>query len=243
MQRFVMTGDYHTHTFYSDGTSSIEDNVIVAIEQGLKEIGITDHGFNHVSGGIKRTDIPKMREEINNLQQKYPQIKILLGLEANLLNYNGDVDLTEDDIKSLDYVILGIHKLTFGKGVKGSFRFNLRNFFWDTLKHRRKITQSYIKAMERYPIKVIVHPNYATGCDVAGLAKACAEKGVLIEFNGKRIYFDDQEMQTLIDSDAKFIIGSDAHRATNVGKCMLQYEFLKNYNFPLDRIVNIKYNE
>lgn len=38
-------GDYHTHTVFSHGHGSIEDNVKAAIKMGLKEIAITDHGF------------------------------------------------------------------------------------------------------------------------------------------------------------------------------------------------------
>ena len=179
MKIFKIIADYHTHTYHSDGQDSVRDNVIVAVEKGLTTIGITDHGFNHRLDGITHADVAELRAEVNDAQKEFPQIKILLGIEANLLNLNGDVDLTADDLKLFDYVILGIHYVTFGKGVKGSFLINMRNLFWDTKKHRQKITESYIKAMDKFPIKVIAHPNYATGCDVATLAKACKERGVL----------------------------------------------------------------
>ena len=32
--------DYHTHTVYSHGKGSIEDNVKVAISKGIKKIGM-----------------------------------------------------------------------------------------------------------------------------------------------------------------------------------------------------------
>lgn len=240
MKDFVMTADYHTHTIYSDGHSTIEENVKQAIERGLSEIGITDHGFNHISGGVKREKISEMRAEIERLKKLYPQIKIYLGIEANLLNLRGELDLTESDIKALDYVIFGIHKATFGKGVKGSFWFNLRNFFPSTRKYKQKVTDSYILAMKKYPIKIVVHPNYATKCDTVRLAEACKEYGVLFEFNGKRIDIPAKEIEALKQSDARFVIGSDAHRKEKVGTCELQREFLKKYDFPLEKIVNIK---
>ena len=34
--------DYHTHTVYSHGKGSIEDNVKVAIEKGIKTLGISE---------------------------------------------------------------------------------------------------------------------------------------------------------------------------------------------------------
>ncbi len=243
MKDFVMTADYHTHTIYSDGHSTMEENVKQAVERGLSEIGITDHGFNHRSGGIKREQIREMRAEVERLKKLYPQIKIYLGIEANLLNLRGELDLTEDDIKALDYVIFGIHKATFGKRVKGSLWFNLRNLFPSTKKYRQKVTDSYIVAMKKYPVKIVVHPNYATKCDTVKLAKACVEFGVLFEFNGKRIDIPAEEVEALKQSDAKFVLSSDAHKKERVGTCELQKEFLKKYDFPLEKIVNIKISE
>jgi histidinol phosphatase-like PHP family hydrolase len=36
-------GDYHVHTTWSDGTGSVEECVLRAVELGLPEIGIADH--------------------------------------------------------------------------------------------------------------------------------------------------------------------------------------------------------
>ena len=237
---FKMNADYHTHTIYSDGIGTIEDNVKKAVELGLKTIGITDHGFNHVKHGVKREKIAEMRAEIERLKKVYPQIEILLGIEANLLNLNGELDMTEEDFKNFDYCIFGVHYFTFGKGVKGSFKFNMHNILMkSTKKYIDKVTDSYIKAIEKYPVKVVVHPNYAVPVNVKRLAEAAARKGVLIEFNGKRTKFTDEQAQDLINSNAKFIIGSDAHRPERIAECSIPRQFIEKYNIPLDRIVNI----
>lgn len=240
MQNFKVTADYHTHTFYSDGHDSVEDNVREAVSKGLEVIGITDHGFNHCMGGIKRSDIPKLRAEIERVQAKYTNIKILLGIEANLLNYDGELDIQPSDIDSLDYIIFGVHKFTFGKKVRGSFLFNARNLLWDTVKHKQKITDSYLKALEKYPVKIVVHPNYATACDVGRLARACAEKGVWFELNGKRIDFNAEEVEAIKQSGVDLVLSSDAHHSQNVGDMSLQREFIEKYDLPLEKIVNIK---
>ena len=44
----MMYGDYHTHTTYTHGKGSIEDNVKCAIAKGLKEIAISEHSFSHM---------------------------------------------------------------------------------------------------------------------------------------------------------------------------------------------------
>ena len=236
---FKMNADYHTHTIYSDGIGTIEDNVKQAVKLGLRAIGITDHGFNHFMHGVKREKISEMRAEIERLRKVYPQIKILLGIEANLLNLNGELDMTEEDFANFDYCIFGIHYFTYGKGVKGSFKFNMHNLLKPTKKYIEKVTDSYIKAIERYPVKVVVHPNYVTPVNVKRLAEVCAKKGVLIEFNGKRTTFTPEQAQELINSKAKFIIGSDAHNPERIAECSVPREFIEKYNIPLDRIVNI----
>jgi histidinol phosphatase-like PHP family hydrolase len=45
--------DYHTHTKYSHGKGTIEENVLEAISKGIKTIGISDHGYKHLAYGIK----------------------------------------------------------------------------------------------------------------------------------------------------------------------------------------------
>ena len=40
--------DYHTHTKYSHGKGTIEENVLEAISKGIKTIGISDHGYKHL---------------------------------------------------------------------------------------------------------------------------------------------------------------------------------------------------
>ena len=52
-----LTGDYHTHTIFSHGKGTILENALSAKEVGLKEIGISDHGFAHTAFGIKRRNV------------------------------------------------------------------------------------------------------------------------------------------------------------------------------------------
>ena len=50
----ILTADYHTHTPYSHGKNTVLENAVAAKEKGLKQLGITDHGFNHLLFGLKR---------------------------------------------------------------------------------------------------------------------------------------------------------------------------------------------
>ena len=68
---YRIIADFHTHTRYSHGKGSIEDNVLAARRKGLEKIAITDHGFRHIRIGIKPNDVDKMREEVQRLNDKY----------------------------------------------------------------------------------------------------------------------------------------------------------------------------
>ena len=232
--------DCHTHTFYSgDGKGSIEENVKQAVKMGLTKIAITDHGFNHRACGVKREKIKEMRAEVERLKKIYP-IEILLGIEANLISYDGDIDLTPEEIKWFDIIIVGIHKTAKAKTFKQFFTFVLRNLFWNTKKHTQKITQAYIKALQKYPIDVLVHLHNLVRVDAVEIAKEAVKHNTLIELNNKHMLFTEEEVNKMAALGVGFIIDSDAHTPENVGYCPNVLEFLRNNNVPLNNIVNFK---
>jgi len=53
----ILTADYHTHTPYSHGKGTVMENAARAKELGLKQIGITDHGFSHLAFGLMRLSV------------------------------------------------------------------------------------------------------------------------------------------------------------------------------------------
>ena len=74
----LLYGDYHTHTTYSrhnHGKGTVLENASVASDKGLKQIAITDHGFNHEFYGIRRKDLPQLKEDILNAKKMYPTAK------------------------------------------------------------------------------------------------------------------------------------------------------------------------
>ncbi|MDD4211180.1 MAG: PHP domain-containing protein [Clostridia bacterium] len=234
--------DYHTHTIYSHGTGKIEDNARVASEKGLKEIAITDHGFNHQLYNVMRKDIPLMRRQIEELKDKY-NVKILLGVEANLISSEGDIDVEHKDEEKLDIILMGFHKRVFAKRLKDRFGFFIPNFFAKIFGYSKKRidinTQAYLKAIEKNNIDIITHLGYGMEVDAVKIAKSCKEHNVYLELNGKRILFKECEMQKIIDTGVTFIISSDAHRPSRVGECPLGISYVLKYNIPIEQIANI----
>lgn len=64
-----LTADYHTHTPYSHGKNTVLENTKAAKKTELREIGITDHGFNHMLFGLKRRNLTDLRKEIDEAER------------------------------------------------------------------------------------------------------------------------------------------------------------------------------
>ena len=86
----ILTADYHTHTPYSHGKNTVLENANAAKRLGLKEIAITDHGFNHLLFGLKRKRLDDLRHEIDEAE-RLTGVKVLMGMESNLISLDGDI--------------------------------------------------------------------------------------------------------------------------------------------------------
>ncbi len=244
----ALLADYHTHTKYSrnnHGKGSVEENVRTAYESGLKQVAITDHGFNQKLYGIRRKDIPRLKKDIEDAKERYP-IDVLLGVEANIISSRGDIDVLETDYQSLDILAVGFHRLVKSTKVREQFGFVLKNIFCEIFHHtskrqREKNTNAYINAMRNYPIDIITHLNHACKVDVEKVARVAKETNTLIELNGKRLGMSDSEILTCYRLGCKFVLGSDAHSPKRVGDCHLGLEAMLRLRISENAVVN--YND
>ena len=104
----ILTGDYHTHTPYSHGKNSVDENVAKAKEMGLKQVAITDHGFSHVAFGLRRYQMENYIKDCKAASEKYG-IDVLVGIESNILGIDGGADLREEDFDKFDVYLCGNH--------------------------------------------------------------------------------------------------------------------------------------
>lgn len=230
-----ITGDFHTHTKHSDGKGTIEQNVQQAAKLGLKAVAVTDHGLNRIAKGLKRKKIDKIKQEILNLSDKY-QIKVLLGVEANIISSKGYLDLKEEDYKLFDLILTGYHLGVYPKGLKDAF-WIVKNFFYRG--SRASNTKAYIKAIKKNKIDIITHLNSKIRLNCKEVAKAAYDHNTLIELNCKRIDFTRDEFLEMYSTGVNFIINSDAHSPKRIGEISVAENFLKGLDISLDRIVNL----
>ena len=241
----LLYGDYHTHTTYSrhgHGKGTVLENASVAADKGLKQIAITDHGFNHEFYGIRRKDIPELKEDILNARE-VTGVDILLGVEANLISLDGNVDVREEDYEFLDIFLMGYHRMvkttTFRDKVYLNWANDMAKIFRPSMEKINRNTTAFLKALDKYPIDIITHLNYGFPTDTLAVARMAKEKGTLVELNGKRINFTDQELEIMASEGVKFIVNSDAHSPERVGECNNALNIIFRLGIPLSQVVNI----
>lgn len=230
--------DYHTHTTYSHGRGTIEDNVVEAIKKGIKTIGISDHGYKHLGFGIKLKDLKKMREEVDLLNDKYKDINILLGMECNILDNKGNIDTNDEILKFCDYIMAGYH---FGS-TPTSFKEVLNHFSNRLLKSERTKeynTLALINAMKNNDIFIITHPGDKGEVYIEEVAKVAKETDTRLEINSSHGFLNVSQINKIKDIKNKFVIGSDAHIPQRVGDFEVALDIIKEANLDISLIENI----
>ena len=240
---YVMTYDLHTHTTYSHGKGSVEDNVRVAMDKGLEYVAISDHGPGHLFYGVNRNDFPNIRNDINKMSVKYQSVQVRNSIEANIIHMkaggNG-LDVRPEEFEEFDFVIAGFHFGCFGCS-------SIRNWLWS---HGIKIgdeslkksnTKMIVDAVRANDIAILTHPGDKGPFDIKEIAQVCAETDTLIEINGRHGHLTSDEIKIAMEvPDLKFIISSDAHTPDAVGSYRTALDRAISAGLDLSRIVNIK---
>lgn len=241
----ILTADYHTHTPYSHGKNSVDENVAKAKEVGLQQVAISDHGFSHVVFGLRRCKVKQYVQDCKAAAKKYG-MDVLIGLESNIRGVEGKADLTEKDYETFDVYLCGQHVFIWYDKFIDWIKFGLGNIFSRFLNKippewiKKMNTLAYINTIKKNPIDAITHLNYTCPCDTLEVAKVAADYGTYIELNSKKMHLSDEQLAEIVaKTDARFIINSDAHWASRVGDTKLVEEQLSRLDFPMDRIDNI----
>lgn len=221
--------DLHTHTISSGHAfSTLKENVEGAKENGLKIMGLSDHAET-MPGTAHNFYFHNMRvikEEING-------IRILKGIEANIIDYEGNIDVNPEIIEILDYMIASLH----GPCIKSG-----------TIEEN---TRALIKAMDIPKVKVIGHPDDSRfPIDYEKLVLAAKEKNMAIEMNNSSLSprsfrMNAAENYKVIlnlckEHEVKIMLGSDAHIYYDVGRFDNCYKLLKELDFPEKLVWNFR---
>ena len=238
-------GDYHTHTTYSHGKGSIMENVVEARKVGLTELAITDHGPEHFTFGVKRENFKRMRDEIDQINQNSNGVKVLFGVECNIVSGSGIIDIDDNMLEMMDFVIAGFHMMSRLRTPADYLNFYGRHYTAQLIKPLKKgnidiNTRAIIAAMKNYPIGFISHPSARIEVDIREVAKAAVETGTFLEINEKGNELTVEDIIASKELGAKFIMNSDAHVVSAVGKVEKSIILAEAAGLTAEDIVNVE---
>lgn len=248
-------GDYHTHTIYSSGfrkegkhaTGTIEENASVALKKGLSTIVISEHGPGHYLYGVREKNIHRMREEINRLNEIYEPkgLKILLGVESNLVSVDGRLDVEEEFLKYTDILLMGYHYGATPKSFKDAYGLYILNPISKVVEYAKDKaievnTKAYLKALDNYHIDIITHPGSKAKIDIREVAKKASKVGTALEISSKHSELSVESLKKIKDIDVYYYINSDAHKPEDVGNLTNGIQKAKDADVDFNRIKNIQ---
>jgi DNA polymerase (family 10) len=193
-------GVLHCHTDYSDGTVTIEQMANAAKDRGWTYLGISDHSESaFYAGGLKRDKLARQLEEIDRLNSRMKDFRILKGIEADILA-DGRLDYDAETLDRFDYVIGSIHS-----------RFSMDG---------DAMTKRVLAAMDDPHLTILAHPTgrlllsrepYAI--DIEAVLEKAAEAGVAVELNADphRLDLDWRYCRQAKELGVTIEIGPDAH--------------------------------
>jgi putative hydrolase len=197
--------DMHTHTIASGHAySTVNELAEAAACKGLKALALTDHG-PAMPGGPH----PYHFAAIRFIPREISGVRILCGVEANIISMEGEIDLPGHYQERLDFVMAGLHE---GCG-----------FDKQGIGHN---TNAVIGAMANPHIHAISHPgNPLFPTDYEEIVKAALHTGTALEINNASLGISREgsrpNCRRLADLiaryDAPVVVGSDAHISQGVG--------------------------
>lgn len=195
-----LKGDLQVQTNWTDGENSIEDMARGAIDAGLEYIAITDHTKSlAMTGGSDEKKLLRQMAEIDKIQKKFPQIKILKGAEVNIMK-DGSLDIKDEVLAKLDVIGIAVHS-----------HFNLS---------RAEQTARITKAMKNKNADILFHPTGRLikkrepyDIDMDEIIKTAKETGTVLEINADshRLDLKDEYIRKAVQVGVKLVIDTDAH--------------------------------
>ncbi len=222
----VIIADMHTHTVASGHAySTVNELARAARDKGLKALALTDHG-PALPGGPHLYHFGAMRF----IPPWIDGVRILRGVEANITGPEGTLDLPEQYLRKLDFVMAGLHE----------------NCGFDNQGIDRN-TEAVLQAMANPRIKAISHsgnPEFPVRREE--LARGALETGTALEINNASFGLSRTGSRTncellaglLARSGAPVIVGSDAHIAQGVGEFDEAIAVLKKAGVRPEQVVN-----
>jgi len=222
-----LKGDLHVHSKWSDGGNSIEEIVEVARKRGYSYIAITDHSQSlKVAGGLSIADLKKKKQEIDKINSKLKDFRVLYGTEVDIDSY-GKLDYNDGLLKEFDVVVAAIHT-----GFKQS---------------KLQLTKRLVRATQNKYVHIIAHPTGrlwgtrdAYDIDIDEVLKAARDTNTHLEINAfpQRLDLNDLDCRRAKEIGAKLVIGTDAHTTEELATMKLGVSVARRGWLTKNEVIN-----
>lgn len=222
-------GDYHTHTIASDGKSTIADLAERAMHLGYKCLAITDHSQRvTVAHGLSQERLATQWSEIDRLGALYPKLRLLKGIEVDILD-DGSLDISTTMLKAADWVVAAVH--------------------YNRNQSRVAMTKRIVRSLKSGVIHALAHPTGRLigrrpelSLDMDQIAKAAADYGVALEINGQpeRLDLSDRLIEATARHPVDFVLATDAHAVAEMDFMRFALLQARRGGLSKKRIVNCR---
>jgi putative hydrolase len=220
-----MLADLHVHTLASGHAySTLGEVAVAAAGKGLELVAITDHG-PAMPGGPHDYYFGNLRV----VPETMCGVRILCGVEANILDSRGTLDMREVYLQRLDLVLAGLHTPCVAPMCKD------------------ENTRALLGALENPYVDIVVHPgNPDFPIDSEQLVRAAARLGKVLEINNSSFLVRQGSADSCLEIarltkryKVMVSIGSDAHIAQDVGELSRAAEIALQAGIPAENILNL----
>lgn len=219
--------DLHTHTIASGHAyCTLLEMAKAAADKGLELLGITEHA-PQMPGSCQAFYF----QNLSAVPRKLYGIRLLLGSEANILDPEGHIDLTERELKKLDVVIASLHVPCMRPGTC------------------RENTEAYLNVMKNPYVNIIGHPDDGRyEVDYRALAEGAKKYGKVLELNNhslepgctrrNALENDRKMLEFCREYQVPVIMGSDAHFDGHIAEFSMARKLLAEMDFPEELVLN-----
>lgn len=216
--------DTHTHTVSSGHAySTIQEMAREAPNNGIQMFAITDHG-----PAMKGAPFLYHFGNLNTIPDTLYGVRILKGVEANIIDYSGKTDMPDEYLMRLDFALASLHDICIVP---------------QTMEEH---TNALIGALKNPYIDAVAHPgNPQFNVDIEKVVRTAKEYNKFIEINNHSFYVrkgsEKNCREFLIQCKkhgVRVVTGSDAHISFEIGQFDKVYSLLEEVGMPEDLVMN-----